>query len=85
MEAVKALLDFIGGRPLVGYYLEYDVGVLANKYVKGTAEYRPAATAGLEPVLRLEAQAKPGCLRRPALAADAERSWKSPPWRATMR
>lgn len=24
----------IGGRPLVGYYLEYDVGVL-NKYVKG--------------------------------------------------
>ena len=34
MEAVKALLDFIGGRPLVGYYLEYDVGVL-NKYVKG--------------------------------------------------
>jgi DNA polymerase-3 subunit epsilon len=33
-EAVYQLLDFIGGRPLVGYYLEYDVAVL-NKYVKG--------------------------------------------------
>ncbi|MGL6069709.1 exonuclease domain-containing protein, partial [Craterilacuibacter sp.] len=33
-EAVYQLLDFIGGRPLVGYYLEYDVAIL-NKYVKG--------------------------------------------------
>jgi DNA polymerase-3 subunit epsilon len=33
-EAVRQLLDFIGGRPLVGYYLEYDVAVL-NKYVRG--------------------------------------------------
>jgi DNA polymerase-3 subunit epsilon len=32
-EAVRQLLDFIGGRPLVGYYLEYDVAVL-NKYVR---------------------------------------------------
>jgi DNA polymerase-3 subunit epsilon len=31
--AVRQLLDFIGGRPLVGYYLEYDVAVL-NKYVR---------------------------------------------------
>ncbi|MBM2884273.1 3'-5' exonuclease [Chromobacterium phragmitis] len=31
--AVRQLLDFIGGRPLLGYYLEYDVAVL-NKYVK---------------------------------------------------
>lgn len=33
-DAVRQLLDFIGGRPLVGYYLEYDVAVL-NKYVRG--------------------------------------------------
>lgn len=32
-DAVRQLLDFIGGRPLVGYYLEYDVAVL-NKYVR---------------------------------------------------
>ncbi len=32
-SAVRQLLDFIGGRPLVGYYLEYDVAVL-NKYVR---------------------------------------------------
>jgi len=32
-DAVGRLLDFIGGRPLVGYYLEFDVAVL-NKYVK---------------------------------------------------
>jgi len=31
--AVRQLLDFIGGRALVGYYLEYDVAVL-NKYVR---------------------------------------------------
>ncbi|POZ63479.1 DNA polymerase III subunit epsilon [Chromobacterium alticapitis] len=32
-QAVRLLLEFIGGRPLLGYYLEYDVAVL-NKYVK---------------------------------------------------
>lgn len=32
-EAVARLLDFIGGRPLLGYYLEYDVAIL-NKYVQ---------------------------------------------------
>ncbi|MGE8357577.1 MAG: 3'-5' exonuclease [Microvirgula sp.] len=32
-EAVGRLLEFIGGRALVGYYLEYDVAVL-NKYVR---------------------------------------------------
>ena len=32
-DAVSRLLEFIGGRALVGYYLEYDVAVL-NKYVK---------------------------------------------------
>lgn len=35
-EAVAQLLAFIGGRPLVGYYLEYDVAVL-NKYVRELA------------------------------------------------
>jgi len=33
VEAVKQLLDFIGGRTLVGYYLEFDVAVL-NRLVK---------------------------------------------------
>ncbi|MCW3481276.1 3'-5' exonuclease [Neisseriaceae bacterium JH1-16] len=33
VEAVKQLLDFIGGRALVGYYLEFDVAVL-NRIVK---------------------------------------------------
>ncbi|QEL55676.1 3'-5' exonuclease [Chromobacterium paludis] len=32
-EAIRQLLAFIDGRPLLGYYLEYDVAVL-NKYVK---------------------------------------------------
>jgi DNA polymerase-3 subunit epsilon len=32
-EALERVLHFIGGRPLVGYYLEYDVAVL-NKYVE---------------------------------------------------
>lgn len=32
-EALYQLLDFIGGRPLVGYYLEYDVAMV-NKFLK---------------------------------------------------
>ena len=32
-EAILQLLDFIGGRPLVGYYLEYDVAMV-NKFLK---------------------------------------------------
>ncbi|MCD5363574.1 3'-5' exonuclease [Chromobacterium aquaticum] len=32
-DAVRRLLDFIGGRPLLGYYLEYDLAVL-NRYVR---------------------------------------------------
>lgn len=32
-DAVRQLLDFIGGRTLVGYYLEYDVA-LVNKFLK---------------------------------------------------
>lgn len=32
-DALYALLDFVGGRPLVGYYLEYDLAVL-GRYLK---------------------------------------------------
>ena len=32
-DAVRQLLDFIGGRPLVGYYVEYDIA-LVNKFLK---------------------------------------------------
>ena len=32
-EALEQFLEFIGGRPLVGYYLEYDVSMI-NKYLK---------------------------------------------------
>ena len=32
-EAIKEFLYFIGSRPLVGYYTEFDVGMI-NKYVK---------------------------------------------------
>ncbi|MDR0997200.1 MAG: 3'-5' exonuclease [Zoogloeaceae bacterium] len=32
-EALTAFLEFLGGRTLLGYYLEYDVAML-NKYVK---------------------------------------------------
>ncbi len=32
-EAIYRFLDFIGGRPLVGYYLEYDVAMV-NKFLK---------------------------------------------------
>ena len=32
-DAVRQLLDYIGGRPLVGYYIEYDVAMV-NKFLK---------------------------------------------------
>ena len=32
-DAIKQLLAFIGGRPLLGYYLEYDVAMI-NKFLK---------------------------------------------------
>jgi len=32
-DAIYRLLDFIGGRPLVGYYLEYDIKVI-NKFLQ---------------------------------------------------
>ena len=32
-EALERFLGFIGGRPLIGYYLEYDVAMI-NKYLK---------------------------------------------------
>ena len=32
-EALEQFLEFIGGRPLIGYYLEYDVAMI-NKYLK---------------------------------------------------
>ena len=32
-DAVRQLLDYIGGRPLVGYYIEYDVAFV-NKFLK---------------------------------------------------
>jgi DNA polymerase-3 subunit epsilon len=33
LEGIKAFLNFIGSRPLVGYYLEFDVAMI-NKYIK---------------------------------------------------
>jgi DNA polymerase III subunit epsilon len=32
-EAIRGFLEFIGSRPLVGYYLEFDVAMI-NKYIK---------------------------------------------------
>ena len=32
-EAIRRVLEFVGPRPLVGYFLEFDVGML-NKYVR---------------------------------------------------
>ena len=32
-EAIKSFLYFIGSRPLVGYYLEFDINMI-NKYIK---------------------------------------------------
>ena len=32
-EAIKEFLEFIGSRPLIGYYLEFDVSMI-NKYIK---------------------------------------------------
>ena len=32
-EGIRKFLEFIGGRPLVGYYLEFDVAMI-NRYVK---------------------------------------------------
>ena len=39
-EAIRRVLEFVGPRPLVGYFLEFDVGML-NKYT------RPLIGAGL--------------------------------------
>lgn len=33
LEAIPEFLEFIGSRPLVGYYLEFDVAMI-NKYIK---------------------------------------------------
>jgi len=33
LEGIKAFLNFIGSRPLVGYYLEFDVAMI-NRYIK---------------------------------------------------
>lgn len=32
-EALRQFLDFVGGRPVVGYFLEYDVAMV-NKFLK---------------------------------------------------
>ena len=32
-EAMRRVLDFVGSRPLIGYYLEFDAGML-NKYIR---------------------------------------------------
>lgn len=32
-EGIRRVLEFVGPRPLIGYYLEFDVGML-NKYVR---------------------------------------------------
>ena len=32
-EAIRRVLEFVGPRPLIGYFLEFDVGML-NKYVR---------------------------------------------------
>jgi DNA polymerase-3 subunit epsilon len=45
-EAIRRVLEFVGPRPLVGYFLEFDVGML-NRYV------RPLIGAGL-PNARIE-------------------------------
>jgi DNA polymerase-3 subunit epsilon len=34
-DAIKEFLHFIGSRPLIGYYLEFDVAMI-NKYIKPT-------------------------------------------------
>jgi len=33
LEGIKAFLNFIGPRPLIGYYLEFDVAMI-NRYIK---------------------------------------------------
>ena len=33
LVAIKEFLEFIGSRPLIGYYLEFDVGMI-NKYIQ---------------------------------------------------
>jgi DNA polymerase-3 subunit epsilon len=65
-DAVRQLLDFIGGRPLVGYYLEYDVAVL-NKYVRGiTGISLPNRQIEVPAAITTTSSSKPRCLHRPA-------------------
>ena len=60
-EAMRRVLDFVGPRPLVGYYLEFDVALL-ERHVRpllGTGlPNRP--DRGLEPLLRLARPPAPG-------------------------
>ena len=47
-EAVKALLHFIGPRPIVGYYIEFDVSIL-NRYTKAMI----VSLGSLQPIIAL--------------------------------
>ena len=66
-QAMRRLLDFIGSRPLVGYYLEFDVAML-NREIWPLLGVRLAAAEdrGLVDVLRLARTAN--CLRTSAAA-----------------
>ena len=65
-EAMRRVLDFIGPRPLIGYFLEFDIAML-NKYVRpliGAAAAQPP-DRGLAALLRL------ACARRSRRAATS--------------
>lgn len=42
-EAIRQFLDFVGGRPLVGYYLEYDVAMVKRQIPEAHARHPVAA------------------------------------------
>ena len=72
-EAIRRVLEFVGPRPLVGYFLEFDVGML-NKYVRpligaGAAQprrsrCRGSTTTGAPPRCRRAATST--CASRPS-------------------
>ena len=56
-QAIDQIQRFIGSRPLVGYYLQFDVAVL-ERHVRPKLGIPPqSAHRGLDPVLRCQAEA----------------------------
>ena len=91
-EAIRRVLEFVGPRPLIGYFLEFDVGMLEQ--VCPPADRAPACPIAEIEVSRLyyDWRAAPGaaraatstCASRPSASGSTCRA-APPTTRSTMR